>query len=125
MIPPTKAHFVAGPVELITIDGTTWMKFGGGWHQFTVPGMDRITGFVQGTIDTMRNPPDDLAVTDLGMKTVDGVPLHAYAVATKTAGGQGTLYLDRSGMIARIDNPSAGVIRFSKYNAPLIVQPPS
>jgi hypothetical protein len=124
-LPPAKAHFVAGPVEVITVAGTTWVKLGGSWRQFTVPGMDRITGFVQGTIDTLRNPPDDLVVNDLGMKSVDGTTLHAYTVASKSGGYTNTVYLDRSGLLARIDAPNASVVRFSKFNAPLTIDPPN
>jgi hypothetical protein len=124
-VPPEKAHFVAGPVEVITISGTTWMKFGGSWRQFSIPGMDRLTGFVTGTIDTLRDPPEDMTVTDLGMKPADGVPLHAYAVASKSGGYADTVYLDRSGTIARIDIPNSGSVRFSRYNAPVTIDPPN
>jgi hypothetical protein len=124
-LPPTKAHFTAGPFEMIVISGTTWVKAGGAWRQFSIPGMDRVTGFVQSAIDTMRNPPDDMVVNDLGPRTIDGTPLHAYGVVTKSASGTTTLYLDRSGMLARIDNPDSGVVRFSKFNAPLTIDPPN
>jgi hypothetical protein len=124
-LPPAKAHFVAGPVEIVTIAGTTWVKLAGSWRQFAIPGMDHVTGFVQGTIDTMRNPPDDMTVTDLGPKSVDGATLHAYAVASKSGGYADTVYLDRGGLLARIDTPSAGVVRFSKYNQPLTIDPPN
>jgi hypothetical protein len=124
-LPPSRAHFIAAPIEVITIDGTTWVKLGGGWRQFAVPGMDRITGFVQGTIDTMRNPPDDMVVTDLGPKSVDGAALHAYGVTTKSAAGTTTVYIDRSGLLARIDTNDGSTVRFSKFNAPLTIAPPN
>jgi len=62
IVPPARAHFVAGQFEMITISGTTWVKAGGSWHQFTIPGMDQITVFVNGAIDSVRNPPTDMVV---------------------------------------------------------------
>jgi hypothetical protein len=125
IVPPAKAHFIAGPFEMITISGTTWVKTGGGWHQFTIPGMDRITVFVNGAIDTVRNPPADLVVTDLGTKTIDGATLHGYTISNKAGNSPSTIYLDGSGTLARVEANGGSVVRFSKFNAPLQIDPPN
>ena len=125
IVPPAKAHFVAGPFELITISGTTWVKAGGSWHQFAIPGIDRITVFVTGAIDTVRNPPADMVVTDLGTKSIDGATLHGYTIANKAGASPRTIYLDGSGNLARVESSSGGVVRFSKFNAPLDISPPN
>lgn len=124
IVPPAKAHFIAGPFEMITISGTTWVKAGGSWHQFAVPGMDKITFFVNGAIDTVRNPPADLVVTDLGTKAIDGSNLHAYTITNKAGTSPSTVYIDGGGMLARVEN-GTGVVRFSKINAPLSIDPPN
>jgi hypothetical protein len=125
IVPPAKAHFIAGPFEMITISGTTWVKAGGSWHQFSVPGMDRITVFVNGAIDTVRNPPADLVVTDLGTKTIEGATLHGYTITNKAGDSPSTVYLDGSGMLARVEGSGGSVVRFSKFNAPLQIDPPN
>jgi hypothetical protein len=125
IVPPAKAHFVAGPFEMITISGTTWVKAGGSWNQFTIPGMDRITVFVNGAIDTVRNPPADMVVTDLGTRSIDGASLHGYTITNKAGTSPSTIYLNGSGLPVRVESSGGSVVRFSKFNAPLEIDPPN
>ena len=123
MVIPGKTHIVTSGAEVIAIDGTTWVKAGGSWRQIAFPFMGQLTGMYQSALDALRNPSGDFAVTDLGMKNVDGESLHAYLV--KGNGGDGsTVYLDRKGALARVDT-SNGFVRFSKFNAPIAIDPPT
>ena len=65
-----------------------------------------------------------MVVTDLGMKSPDGVPLHAYMVRNKAGKSPATIYLDRRGTLVRIDNTDGTSVKFSKFNAHIDIQPP-
>jgi hypothetical protein len=123
-LPPGKAHFIMPPLEVITIDGTVWAKINGNWQKFAFPGIAQLTGTFNAAVDAARNPPADMNVTDLGEKTVDGAQLHAYAVTSKSGGTPSTVYIDANGMLVRVESGSAGVVRFSRFNAPLEIDPP-
>jgi hypothetical protein len=126
-VPPGKMHMMAGPMEAITIPPATWVKFNGSWHQFTFPGVDRMTSLVQGTISGVKSAsssPDDVSVTDLGMKTVEGTPLHAYTVQNKSNTTVSTVYLDTNGMLTRVETGDA-VAKFTNFNAPITIEPPA
>jgi len=123
MVMPARTHIVTPGAEVIAIDGTTWVKAGGSWRQITFPFMGQLTGMYQSALDALRNPSGDFVVTDLGTKNVDGETLHAYLV--KSNGGDGsTVYLDAKGALARVDTTS-GFVRFSKFNAPIAIDPPT
>lgn len=122
MVVPNKQHLLAGPMEMIRIDGDTWVKMNGKWQKFAMPGIEQMTAGVNNAIKATKANPDDLTVTDLGMKSPDGVPLHAYQVLVKNGGGPQTIYLDGSGMLVRIDS-AQGPVTFSKFNA-IDIEPP-
>jgi len=124
-IPPSKVHVVMTPFEMIKIDQTTWMKTNGTWQKLTMPGMDRVGMMYQGAVDSVAHPPSDLVVTDLGPKTVDGAPLHAYKITNKAGESPSTVYLDASGTFVRVESADGGVVRFSKFNARLTIAPPT
>jgi hypothetical protein len=123
---PGKMHLMMGPVEMIKIDAVTWIKMNGSWHQFTVPGMDRITSGVTHAIGyaSGKYGPNDMVVRDLGMMSPDGVPLHAYSVVTTSSKDAATLYLDRDGKLIRVDTTDGAIVRFSKFNAIDPIVPP-
>ena len=121
---PGKMHVYAGPMEMIKIDSTMWMKMNGKWQQFNFPGADQMTAAFNNAIATTHTAPDDLTVTDLGMKSPDGTPLHAYSVNNKAGKSPSTIYLDASGMLVRVETEDGSVVTFSKFNAiPPIVPP--
>jgi len=123
--PPDKMHLTAGPLEVIKIGQTTWFNSGGTWRQFAMPGMDQLTGVFTSAIGEVRNAsPDDLVVTDLGMKAPAGIRLHAYTVTNKAGTSPATLYLDGNGWLTRIEMGQGNAVTFSKFNAPLDIEPP-
>ncbi len=125
VVNPGKLHLVTSPVELIVIDGTTYVKIHDAWHKFTIPGTDRMTGAISYAQDFAKTH-GDLNVTDLGTKLVDGTSLHAYAVKSSGSTKPVTVYLDGSGTLVRMDtgdnDPSA--ITFSNFNAPVTIVAP-
>lgn len=119
LAPPNKMHMMAGPMEFIKIDSTMYMKMNGTWRQMNIPGMETMMGSVTSAVGYAQGKynPDDVTVTDLGMKSPEGVPLHAYSVTNKTGHAPTTLFIDGSSRLARIEGENGMVIRFSKYGA--------
>jgi hypothetical protein len=123
---PGKMHATMGGMEAIKIDNTTWVKMGGSWHQYAIPMLDSMTGFVTHAVDvaTGKSSPDDMLVTDLGTKSPDGSPLHAYMVTSKSGKDATTLYVDNTSKLVRVDAPDGAIVRFSKFNAIDPIVPP-
>jgi hypothetical protein len=123
---PNKMHMMTPEFEMIKIDSTTWMKIGGKWRQFTVPGMDQITGVFNNAIATAHGAPEDLVVSDLGMKSPagGGGPLHAYQVTNKSGKTPSTIFLDDNTLV-EVDTIDGTFVKFSKYNVPVDITPPS
>jgi uncharacterized protein YaiE (UPF0345 family) len=112
---PDKMHVVSGPMELVKIGTTTWVKAGGSWQQFNFPGLDQITSAYSGALNVVQSPQDDVTVTDLGTKTIDGTPLHAYSIVQKS--GSATVYIDNgSGYPVRVVTADGSSVTFSKFN---------
>jgi hypothetical protein len=128
VVPPDKLHVTMGPMEAIEIAKTTYVKMGGSWHEFTLPGIDRVTAPLDNARSYAKAAPSDITVSDLGMKTVDGLTAHAYLVKGKEVGSTAnTLYVDANGYLARIDSDTSdgtATILFTKYNAPLTIAAP-
>jgi hypothetical protein len=125
---PGKMHMISPQFEMIKIDTTTWMKIGGQWRQMSMPGMDTMTAAVTGRIAMLRGSeqPDDYTVNDLGMKSslTGGAPMHAYSVTNKAGTSPATIFID-GGKVVEVDNAGDGTsITFSKFNAPVDIQPP-
>jgi hypothetical protein len=123
---PSKMHMTSAQFEMIKIDATTWIKIGGQWRQFAMPGMDQMTGPLTGAIAaTHYDNPDDLVVSDLGMKSPasGGAPLHAYSVTNKAGKSPATIFLD-GGRVVEVDNTDGTCVQFSKFNVPVDIEPP-
>ncbi len=127
VVNPGKMHVTAGPAEIIVIGKTSYVKVGSSWHEFTIPGMDRMFApltYAQ-NLGTHRA---DIVVTDLGEKTVDGTLLHAYSVRTSADDKPATVYVDASGTMRRVEVSSTegglAVVTFSNFNAPVTIAPP-
>jgi hypothetical protein len=125
IVQPGKAHFTFGPFEVIKIDSVTYVKMGGGWKQFTLPGMGRITDLYEGAIRTASHPSDNMTVVDLGPKTVDGVALHAYTFKHKDQTVPTTLYIDGKGLPALVETDDGSLIRFSNIDGPITIDAPA
>jgi hypothetical protein len=124
MMLPSKMHITAGPMEMIKIDATTWVKLNGKWQKFAFPGMDQMTAGLTGAVATARSAPDDMVVTDLGMKSPEGTPLHAYAITNKAGKSPSTLFIDGSGRLVRVEGTDGMVVKFSKFNDVAPIEPP-
>jgi hypothetical protein len=130
IVRPNKMHITAGPMEMINIDQTTYVKMGGTWREFTMPGMDRVMApinNVQAFAERAKSNPN-ISVSDLGMKTVDGVSYHAYLVKDGDGSGSATtVYVDGNGYPARVDvTDSKGTqsVLFSNFNGPITIVAP-
>jgi hypothetical protein len=123
---PGKMHIVSPQFEMIKIDTSTWVKMGGQWRQFNMPGMEQMTALVTDQIAKVSGKEDDLVVTDLGLKVPagGGGPLHAYSVTNKAGKSPSTIFID-GGTMAEVDSSEGTVLKFSKFNAPVNISPPS
>jgi hypothetical protein len=125
-VKPAKIHVVAGPMELIEIGTTTYVKMSSTWHQFSFPGIEHMMGPLSNAQQLVKSH-DDIVVTDLGPKSVDGTVLHAYGVKPGSSAKAVTMYLDASGSLVRIDAAGPGgtnVVRFSNVNVPVTIDAP-
>ena len=124
--PPDKSHFVMPPMEMIMLGKTTYVKINGSWMQFAVPGVDKMfAGYQQ--VTSMAKTPENVSVTDLGMKSPDGAPLHAYSIKNTDSSTPAIVYVDGSGSAVRVDETSANgtsIIRFSNFNVPVNIVAP-
>jgi hypothetical protein len=126
VVNPGRVHLTAGPMEIIVIDKTTYVKIQGAWHQFAMPGMDHIMGPVA-MVQNFAKSHEDMIVTDLGPKSVDGTLLHAYGVKNAGSTKNATIYIDAAGLPARIENTEGeglNVVKFSNFNGPISIDPP-
>jgi len=123
---PAKMHMYGGPMEMIKIDQTVWIKIGGSWRQMNIPGVESMTASVTGAMEMAKGQPDDLVVTDLGMKTPlsGGAPMHAYTMTNKAGRSPATVFLD-GGVVKEIDNNDGGTVVFSKIGVPVDISPPN
>ena len=124
IVNPGKMHMTSAQFEVIKIDTTTWVKAGGKWQQFNMPGMEQMMGGVNAAIASAR-ASDQMTVTDLGMKAPasGGAPLHAYAVTNEAGKSPSTVFVD-GGVLTEVDNSDGTYVRFSKINAPIDITPP-
>lgn len=115
---PGKMHTVMKSGEMYLIGPTMYMKIGGKWTKFanSNSGTDVLARY--------HKFASNYSSEDLGMRTVPSGTFHAYAIHDTTHPNvKNTMYLDRSGRIARIDVDTS-VITFSRYGVPVSIQPP-
>jgi hypothetical protein len=124
IMPPARVHLTFGPVEAIMIDDPSYVKMGGSWHQFTLPGMSRINGLYEHALDKASHPTTNMTVIDLGMKVAGGESLHAYTFKHNDENVATTLYIDAKGLPARIETAEGTVILISDINGPISIVPP-
>jgi hypothetical protein len=126
MVAPGKMHVVTAQFEMIKIDTTTWVKMNGSWQKFALPGMDQMMGGVNGVLAAVHASPDQLTVTDLGPKSpaAGGPALHAYSITNEAGKSPSTIFLDGTQLV-EADTSDGTSVRFSKFNAPVDIEPPS
>jgi outer membrane lipoprotein-sorting protein len=130
VVKPNKMHITAGPMEMIIIDKTSYFKMQGTWHQFSAPGMDRMTApmtYAQDFAEKAKSNPN-INVSDLGMKTVDGAAYHAYLIKDSDGSGSATtVYVDGNGYPARmdvVDSHGTQTVTFSNFNGAITIDAP-
>jgi hypothetical protein len=96
------------------------------WHQFSFPGIEHVMAPLTHAQDLVKSH-DDIVVTDLGPRTVDGSVLHAYGVKPGNSTKTVTMYLDGNGALVRIDaisHDGTNSVRFSNVNGPITIAAP-
>ena len=122
---PGKMHMISPQFEFIKIGTTTWVKMNGAWQKFSLPGTNQMTGGVTNVLN-MAHRPDRLTVTDLGPKTpaTGGWALHAYSIVNEAGKSPSTVFID-GGRLVEVDNIDGSSVKFSKFNVPVDIEPPS
>ncbi len=128
-IKPDRVHMTSGPMEMVSIPPTTWVKVNGNWMKLNVPngsgpmsaGMSPVSR-AQAIAD---HPETMVTVTDRGTTTVDGVLLHMYVVQQNGDAKPMTLGVGPDGYPRTIESTDASGktsrVRFSQFDDPAIV----
>jgi len=126
-VKPDRFHMTmsGGQMEIIKISDDTYMKMGGSWRKFSVPGMDKM---MQSTtqFSAYSAHREDIKVTDLGTATVDGTPTHEYGIAnSKTPDDVTDVYIASDNTVRKMTTKSGGVILITNYNGAISIDPPA
>jgi hypothetical protein len=124
IVNPGRSHSLMDGMEIIVIDNTTYTKMGGKWQKQTSP---VAAGSGASMAQPYATPGPGSTIRDLGMKTVAGASLHAYAVQKSASAPTGTIFVDGNGMVARMEAPGPRgtiVMSFSDFNAPISIVAP-
>jgi hypothetical protein len=117
---PGRMHITMKNMEMIVIDGTMYMKQGGAWRKF--PGVD-IMKTQSNPLQALAANKDNFTVDDLGTMTIDGAALHAYRTTNVRTKSVGTVYVDGSMRIVRIEAGQM-VMKMSKFGEPVTIAAP-
>jgi len=127
-VAPDRMHVTVAGREVIRIGSTTYFNANGSWMKISAPG---ASAMMFGPVDDVRNVgahPNDMIVTDLGPKTAGGISYHAYSVRSSSSPSASICYLDRDGMLARVESTGAdgsiSTVLFSRFNAPVKIDAP-
>jgi hypothetical protein len=129
-VAPDKMDMTFGTTEIIRIGTTSWVHVQGHWMQVPAAAAGSMGAGMNSGITSaqgMASNAKDVTVTDLGMKTVGGVSLHAYSVVQKGESSPQIVYVGSDGRVARIEHAtSSGTssITFSKFNQPATISAP-
>ncbi len=127
-VKPGKMHAAFGPMEVIQVDGATYVKLRSTWHHFAIPGASRLEQPFSMAKGFSGSASSKIAVDDLGMKTVDGASLHAYLVKVASHPEKSsTVYVDSNAMPVRIEHTGSHgteVVTLSNFNAPVSIVAP-
>jgi len=111
VVNPNKAHAIAKDMEMIVIGSAMYVKMDGKWKKMNVPGLWSDPTDVAKKMQLHRT---DFTASDLGMRTVGGVPYHAYALTDTKKHSKQTVYVDAAGRFGRVETDGIVMI-FSKY----------
>jgi hypothetical protein len=117
---PNKMHMVTKDVESIVIGSTMYLKIAGKWKKMDAPGLWSDPADV---VKKMQAHRADFSSSDLGMRTVGGVPYHAYLVTDNKKHTKETIYVDSAGRLGRVET-SGITMTFSKYGENVSIVPP-
>lgn len=120
VVTPDRMHVTVKGGELIVIAGTTYFKLNGTWQKF--PGANPM----QTRADVLHNlqvNKDKYTVTDLGMKLVGGVPLHAYQTTEPATKRTTLIYVDGEHRIVRIDT-GGDIMELSRFGQAVSITAP-
>jgi hypothetical protein len=115
-------------VDMVIVGSTTYMKAGGQWMKMTMPD-------ATATLAKLRRPGamggylDRSKVTDLGLTTLGGRPMHRYRIQTQEDGTavDSTLWVGTDELPYRDDVATKSgtvTVLYSGYNAPIKISPP-
>jgi hypothetical protein len=119
MVNPGKYHVVMKNAETIMIGPTFYMKMNGKWTKSVGMTPSSQTDVVK----EMNLHRADYTSQDLGMRAIDGAPLHAYSVTNVKKNTTTRMYVDAGGRIARID-VAGSVMRFSRFGEAVSIVAP-
>ncbi|MGB8267422.1 MAG: hypothetical protein WCE44_13925 [Candidatus Velthaea sp.] len=130
-VKPGKLHAVTGggKLEIIRIDGDTYVKRDSAWHKFSFPGLDGILDPVAKINEYVTAHRETLTVTDVGLTTIDGASLHGYSVLRENVHKSPTIiYVGADNLIHEVTQHTrfgTVTVTVSNYNAPItIIAPP-
>jgi hypothetical protein len=125
VVKPGRMHMRSARMEAIMLPGMTYMKMGGKWTKFANTGsrsfaadIDKANAYVAA---------GNFSATDLGIKIVNGTPLHAYSVTLKSSSSPFTLYVGAHDLPRRMEFTSTSgtlAATFSEFNAPMTITAP-
>ncbi len=118
--PSTMDLRMSGGVETIVADKTMYMKMHGSWMKVGPADMDSLQQDIGKVIATHEL---DYTVTDLGMSSVDGAPLHAYAALNNKTHRTTKLFVDGSGYVSRTESTNV-TTTLSNFGAPIYIKAP-
>jgi hypothetical protein len=119
-VSPDKVHMVSKRGESILIGSTMYLKINGKWTKVNAPGVSSSPVEV---MKQMQAHGADYTSSDLGMRTVDGVAYHAYAVTNTKKHTTETVFVDAAGRLGRVET-GGSTMTFSKYAEAISIQPP-
>jgi hypothetical protein len=120
VVTPDRMHLVVKNGEMMAIGQTTYFKLNGAWHK--LPGVNPMLTRAD-LLHTLQASKGKYTVDDLGIKMVDGGPLHTYRT-TDLANKKTTLvYVDGEHRIVRIDT-GRDIMRFTKFGENVSITPP-
>jgi sRNA-binding regulator protein Hfq len=120
VVTPDRMHIVMKSGEMIAIGQTTYFKLNGAWQK--LPGVNPMLTRAD-LLHTLQASKGKYSVADLGMKVVDGVPLHAYRTTDLANKKTTMIYVDGRQRIVRIDT-GADIMRFTRFGENVSITPP-
>jgi hypothetical protein len=120
IVKPSKMRMVTKNTESIVIGSTMYLKISGKWKKMNATGFSLDPS---DEVKKMQAHRADYTASDLGMRTVGGVPYHAYLVTDNKKHTKETVFIDAGGRLGRVET-SGITMTFSKYGENVSIVPP-